>query len=103
MEELNIVKASRDSLQIGFDEAEKKLKDTADIVNAINKKVANLEGSLKAKDDTSASYKAKIGGLIRLRSSRYNYVGFHNAVAQLLVRHLGLDVTGIYPNKLVDG
>lgn len=80
-EELNIVKASRDSLQTGFDESERKQKLAAEILEALNKKVADLEGNLKEKEDTFVAYKVNVGRYVRWRSSRYSYVGFQNVVA----------------------
>lgn len=75
-EELKIVKASRDSLPTGFDESEKKVKEGTKILEALNKKVADLKGSLKEREHAFAAYKVGIGRYVRWRSSRYNYVGF---------------------------
>lgn len=103
LEELNIIKASRDSLQISLDETEKKLKEAVGVIKAINKQAVDLEGRLKANKDAFAAYKASVGRLLRWRSSRFNYVCFKNAVMQLKICHPGLDVSRICPNKHVDG
>lgn len=60
-EELNLVKAPRDSLRTGFDESENKLKEAANIIEALNKMVANLEGSLKGKEDAFTTLKGGCG------------------------------------------
>lgn len=49
------------------------------------------------------AYKKEVGRQLRWRSSRYNYVGFKNVVAQLKICNPGLNVSGICPNKLVVG
>ena len=102
-EELDLKKGSRDSFQTGFERRGKQLEETIGVLNTLNKKVADLKAEVQTRKDAYAALKELAMRQIKWRGSRYNYLGFKNAIQQLRLRNPNLDISGICLNKIVEG
>jgi len=109
-DELNVTKASQDSLQGDYDRRGQRLREVNSLNEELHAKVVALTKDLQVSQEnlreSQENFKA-LGAMalrqVKWRGSRYNYAGFKNAIAQLRLRNPNLDVTGICPNKVVEG
>lgn len=65
--------------------------------------MGSLERKLQERRDYFAAFKEMALKQVKWRASRYNYIGFKNAIKQLRLSNPNLDTTRVYPNKVVAG
>jgi len=81
-DELNVTKASQESLQGDYDRRGNQLREVTDLNDQLNIKVASLNEELQQEKDKFKALCSLAVRQVKWRGSRYNYIGFKNAIAQ---------------------